>query len=68
MIQSPSLRSDQKSQNMKKFIFLQVSDSWKVTLQCLPGAGRVVARGEAVAFISALFDGKVDQQQFWMNN
>jgi len=38
---------------------LTVSDSWKVTLQCLPGAGRVVARGEAVAFISALFDGKV---------
>jgi len=36
-----------------------VSDSWKVTLECLPGAGRVLARGEAVVFTSALFDGKV---------
>jgi len=58
MTQSPSLRSDQKFKK-KSFFFLQVSNSWKVTLQCLPGGGQVVARGEAVAFISALFDGKV---------
>ena len=38
---------------------MQVSDSWEVTLQCLPGARLVVARGEAVAFISTVFDGKV---------
>jgi len=36
-----------------------VSDSWNVTLQCLPGSESVTVRGEAVVFISTLFDGKV---------
>ena len=36
-----------------------MSDSWNVTLQCLPGSESVSVRGEAVVFISTLFDGKV---------
>ena len=44
-----------------------MSDSWNVTLECLPGAGRVLARGEAVVFTSTLFDGKVNLTKFWMN-